>query len=141
YLKFEGKHRHYVTKRNEKAEKKKENEGLRITESTWRVDEGSHFAFCSSVLSAEGKVQVGGKREKSAHHREVPRSSTMSPNDPEHDDAEGWCKTTMNYAKGTFYFLALSLRGFWRLEGKEGFISKDLDSGLLDSSFLACNKT
>ncbi len=24
----------------------------------------------------------------------------MSPNDPEHDDAEGWCKTAMNYTKG-----------------------------------------
>uniref|UniRef100_M1C8B8 Uncharacterized protein n=1 Tax=Solanum tuberosum TaxID=4113 RepID=M1C8B8_SOLTU len=41
--------------------------------------------------------QVGGKRDQSAHRREVPRSSTMSPNDLEHDDAEGWCKTAMNY--------------------------------------------
>uniref|UniRef100_M1DFD7 Transposon MuDR mudrA n=1 Tax=Solanum tuberosum TaxID=4113 RepID=M1DFD7_SOLTU len=24
----------------------------------------------------------------------------MSLNDPEHDDAEGWCKTVMNYTKG-----------------------------------------
>ncbi|WMV33155.1 hypothetical protein MTR67_026540, partial [Solanum verrucosum] len=67
--------------------------------STWRVAKASYFAFCSSVLSHEEKIQVGGKREQSAHHREVPRSSTMSPNDPEHDDAEGWCKPVMNYTK------------------------------------------
>uniref|UniRef100_M1DRN4 Uncharacterized protein n=1 Tax=Solanum tuberosum TaxID=4113 RepID=M1DRN4_SOLTU len=53
-----------------------------------------------SVLSPEGKDQVGGKREQSAHHREVLRSSTMLPNDPEHDNAEGWCKMAMNYTKG-----------------------------------------
>ncbi|KAG5610344.1 hypothetical protein H5410_021625 [Solanum commersonii] len=46
------------------------------------------FAFCSSVLSPEGKDQVSRKTEQSAHRREVPRSSTMSPNDPEHDDVE-----------------------------------------------------
>uniref|UniRef100_M1DX45 Uncharacterized protein n=1 Tax=Solanum tuberosum TaxID=4113 RepID=M1DX45_SOLTU len=51
------------------------------------------------VLSPEGKDQVGEKREKSAHRGEVTRSSTMSPNDPEHDDAEEWCKTSMNYTK------------------------------------------
>ncbi|WMV30642.1 hypothetical protein MTR67_024027 [Solanum verrucosum] len=61
---------------------------------------GSYFVFCSIVLSPEGKDQVGGKREQSAHRREVSRSNTMSPNDPEHDDAEGWCKTAMNYTKG-----------------------------------------
>uniref|UniRef100_M1DFP4 Uncharacterized protein n=1 Tax=Solanum tuberosum TaxID=4113 RepID=M1DFP4_SOLTU len=55
--------------------------------------------FISSVLSPEGKDQVGGKRVQSVHHREVSRSSTMSPNDPEHDDAESWCKTVMNYTK------------------------------------------
>ncbi|WMV47172.1 hypothetical protein MTR67_040557, partial [Solanum verrucosum] len=57
------------------------------------------FAFCSSVLSPEGKDQVGGKREQSVYRQKVPRSSTMFPNDLEHDDAEGWCKTTMNYTK------------------------------------------
>uniref|UniRef100_M1D3M4 Uncharacterized protein n=1 Tax=Solanum tuberosum TaxID=4113 RepID=M1D3M4_SOLTU len=72
---------------------------LGIAESTWRVAEGSYFAFCSSVLSPKGKDQVGGKREQSAHRQEVPRSSTMSPNEPEHDDVEGWCKTAMNYTK------------------------------------------
>ncbi|KAG5577417.1 hypothetical protein H5410_057551 [Solanum commersonii] len=66
------------------AEKNEENEGLRIAESTWQVAEKSHFAFCSNVLSPEGKDQVGGKRD------------TISPNGPEHDDAEGWCKTAMN---------------------------------------------
>uniref|UniRef100_M1DPW7 Integrase core domain containing protein n=1 Tax=Solanum tuberosum TaxID=4113 RepID=M1DPW7_SOLTU len=47
------------------------------------------------VLSPEGKDQVGGKREQLAHRREVSRSSTMSPNDPEHDDAEG-CLTVIS---------------------------------------------
>uniref|UniRef100_M1DGF9 Uncharacterized protein n=1 Tax=Solanum tuberosum TaxID=4113 RepID=M1DGF9_SOLTU len=74
--------------------------GLRITESTWRVAEGSYFTFCCSVLSLEGKDQVSGKTKQSAHHREVPLSSTMSPNVPEHDDANGWCNTAMNYTKG-----------------------------------------
>ncbi|KAG5576506.1 hypothetical protein H5410_056640 [Solanum commersonii] len=74
--------------------------GLRIAESTWRVAEGSYFAFCSSVLSLEGIDQVGEKREQAVHRREVSRRSTMSPNDPEHDDAEGWCKTAKNYTKG-----------------------------------------
>uniref|UniRef100_M1DGR2 Uncharacterized protein n=1 Tax=Solanum tuberosum TaxID=4113 RepID=M1DGR2_SOLTU len=73
YMKIQGKHGHYFTKRNEKAEKNEENEGLRIAESTW---------------------------EQSAHCREVSRSSTITPNDPEHDDAEEWCKTAMNYTKG-----------------------------------------
>uniref|UniRef100_M1DMI5 Gag-pol polyprotein n=1 Tax=Solanum tuberosum TaxID=4113 RepID=M1DMI5_SOLTU len=48
----------------------------------------------------EEKDQVGKTREQSAHHRAVPRSSTISPNDPEHDDVEGWCKKAMNYTKG-----------------------------------------
>uniref|UniRef100_M1DHU2 Integrase core domain containing protein n=1 Tax=Solanum tuberosum TaxID=4113 RepID=M1DHU2_SOLTU len=52
------------------------------------------------VLSPEGKDQAGGKKEKSAHRREVLRSSTMSPNDLENNDADGWCKTAMNYTKG-----------------------------------------
>uniref|UniRef100_M1DXF1 Uncharacterized protein n=1 Tax=Solanum tuberosum TaxID=4113 RepID=M1DXF1_SOLTU len=55
--------------------------------------------YAKSVLSPEGKDQAGKKREQSAHRREVPRSSTMSPNDLDHDDAEGWCKTVMNYTK------------------------------------------
>jgi len=39
-------------------------------------------------------------REQLMHRRAVPQSSTMSPNNPEHDDAEGWCKMAMNYTKG-----------------------------------------
>ncbi|KAG5631641.1 hypothetical protein H5410_003358, partial [Solanum commersonii] len=46
----------------------------------------AYFAFCSNVLSPEGKDRVGRKREKSAPRREVPRSSTMLPNDPKHDN-------------------------------------------------------
>uniref|UniRef100_M1DSY8 Uncharacterized protein n=1 Tax=Solanum tuberosum TaxID=4113 RepID=M1DSY8_SOLTU len=88
YLKIEGEHGHYFAKRNEKAEKNEENEGPRIAESTWRVAEGSHFAFCSSVLSPEGKDQVGGKAKQSAQCRDVPRGSTMLPNEPEHIDVK-----------------------------------------------------
>uniref|UniRef100_M1CPC3 Uncharacterized protein n=1 Tax=Solanum tuberosum TaxID=4113 RepID=M1CPC3_SOLTU len=61
------------------------------------VDEQKMFG---SVLSPEGKDQVGGEREQSAYRRIVSRSSTMSPNDTENDDAEGWCKTVTNYTKG-----------------------------------------
>ncbi|KAG5630271.1 hypothetical protein H5410_001988 [Solanum commersonii] len=75
-------------------------ESLRIAESTWRVAEGYHFAFCSSVLSLEEKDQVDQKKEQSTHRREVLQSITMSPNDQEHGDVEGWCKTAMNYTKG-----------------------------------------
>uniref|UniRef100_M1DYI2 Uncharacterized protein n=1 Tax=Solanum tuberosum TaxID=4113 RepID=M1DYI2_SOLTU len=96
-LKFEEKHGHYFAKRNKKEQ---ENEGLKIAEFTWRITEGSHFAFSSIVLILEVKDQVGEKREQSVHRRGVLQSSTMSPNDPEHDDAKGWCKTEMNYAKG-----------------------------------------
>ncbi|WMV46434.1 hypothetical protein MTR67_039819 [Solanum verrucosum] len=88
------------TLRRKKERKERKNEGLRIVESTWPVAEGSHFAFCSSVLSPEEKDQVGGNKKQSAHHRAVPRSSTMPPNEPKHDDVEGWCKTATNYTKG-----------------------------------------
>ena len=86
-------------KKEQKSLKERRNDGLRIAESTWRVVEGSYFTFCSSVLSPEGKDQVGEKREQSAHCWEVSRSSTMSPNDPKRDDAEGWCKMAMSYTK------------------------------------------
>uniref|UniRef100_M1DI79 Uncharacterized protein n=1 Tax=Solanum tuberosum TaxID=4113 RepID=M1DI79_SOLTU len=79
YLKIEKEHEHYFAKRNEKAENNEENECLKIVESTWRVAEGSHFAFCSSMLSLEGKDQVGGKGEQSAHHRDVPRAVLCRP--------------------------------------------------------------
>uniref|UniRef100_M1DBH7 Uncharacterized protein n=1 Tax=Solanum tuberosum TaxID=4113 RepID=M1DBH7_SOLTU len=72
HLKFKGKHGHYFAKKNKKAEKNKENDNLRIIESTFRVAKGSQFAFCSSVRSPETKDQVGGKREQSAHCRAVP---------------------------------------------------------------------
>uniref|UniRef100_M1DS43 Uncharacterized protein n=1 Tax=Solanum tuberosum TaxID=4113 RepID=M1DS43_SOLTU len=51
-------------------------------------------------LGVVRKDQVSEKGEQSAHHRDVPRRSTVSPNDPEHDDAERWCRTAMNYIKG-----------------------------------------
>ncbi|WMV07835.1 hypothetical protein MTR67_001220 [Solanum verrucosum] len=73
---------------------------MRIAEFTWRVAEASYFTFFSSVLSPEEKHQVGGKREQPTHCRAVPRSSTIPPNGLEHDDAEGWYETAMNYTKG-----------------------------------------
>uniref|UniRef100_M1DSE1 Uncharacterized protein n=1 Tax=Solanum tuberosum TaxID=4113 RepID=M1DSE1_SOLTU len=62
------------------------------------VDRTRSLARC--VLSPKGNDQVGRKGEQSVHRRDVPRGSTMSPNDPEHDDAEGWWKMEMNYMKG-----------------------------------------
>uniref|UniRef100_M1DC96 Uncharacterized protein n=1 Tax=Solanum tuberosum TaxID=4113 RepID=M1DC96_SOLTU len=53
-----------------------------------------------SVLSLEGNDKIGGEKEQSAYHRVVPRSSTMPPDKPVHDNVEGWCKTATNYTKG-----------------------------------------
>uniref|UniRef100_M1DVY4 Uncharacterized protein n=1 Tax=Solanum tuberosum TaxID=4113 RepID=M1DVY4_SOLTU len=94
---------HRKKERNGREERRIE--GLRIVESTWRVAGRSYFAFFSGVLSPEEKDQVGGKREQLAHHQVVARSSTMPPNNPEHDDAEGWYKTAMNYTKGRIVVL------------------------------------
>ncbi|WMV30261.1 hypothetical protein MTR67_023646, partial [Solanum verrucosum] len=60
------------------------------------------FAFYSSVLSPGKKEQIGDENEQSVHRRVVLQSSTMSPNDLEHDDAGGWCNMAMNYTKGGF---------------------------------------
>ncbi|WMV38078.1 hypothetical protein MTR67_031463 [Solanum verrucosum] len=65
-----------------------------------KKDSWSYFAFCYSVLSPEEKDLVGGKREQLAHCRAVSRRSTMPPNNPKHDDAEGWYKMVINYTKG-----------------------------------------
>uniref|UniRef100_M1E136 Integrase core domain containing protein n=1 Tax=Solanum tuberosum TaxID=4113 RepID=M1E136_SOLTU len=100
YLKFEAKHGHYLAKRSKRSRKKEE---TKIYESPNPFGESPTyciFAFCSSVLSPDEKDQVGGKRKQSAHRREVPRRSTMSPINSEHDDVEGWYKTAMNYTKG-----------------------------------------
>ncbi|KAG5631866.1 hypothetical protein H5410_003583 [Solanum commersonii] len=48
----------------------------------------------------EERIKSAKKREQSVHHRDVLRGNTMSPNDPKHDDAKGWCKMAMNYIKG-----------------------------------------
>uniref|UniRef100_M1DR89 Uncharacterized protein n=1 Tax=Solanum tuberosum TaxID=4113 RepID=M1DR89_SOLTU len=64
-----------------------------------KANSAKHRMDRRCVLSPEGKDQVGENREQSAHHREVPQSSTMSPNDPEHDNAEGWCKTAVKYTE------------------------------------------
>ncbi|KAG5571377.1 hypothetical protein H5410_061143 [Solanum commersonii] len=81
-------------------ESQRRNEGLRIAESTWRVAEGSYFAFCSSVLSPEGKDQVDGDREQSVHRQKVPRSSTMLPNDPEHTMLKAGARRQSTTTKG-----------------------------------------
>ncbi|KAG5631605.1 hypothetical protein H5410_003322 [Solanum commersonii] len=80
--------------------KERRNERLRIFESTWQVAEGFYFAICSGVLSPEGKDHVGGEREQLVCHQIVCQNSIISPNDIEHDDAEGWCKMATNYTKG-----------------------------------------
>ncbi|KAH0638935.1 hypothetical protein KY285_035521 [Solanum tuberosum] len=51
-----------------------------------RLDLGSGLGL---GLESERKDQIGGEKEQPACRREVPRSSTMSSNDPKHDDAEG----------------------------------------------------
>ncbi|KAG5619750.1 hypothetical protein H5410_004968 [Solanum commersonii] len=65
-------------------------ETLKIAKLPFRLrsPNGLNLAQSSSVLSPKGKDQVGDEREQSACRRTVPRSSTISPNDPEHEDAE-----------------------------------------------------
>ncbi|WMV08755.1 hypothetical protein MTR67_002140, partial [Solanum verrucosum] len=65
-------------------------EGLRIAESIWRVAERTHFAFCSSVLSLEGKDQVGGKKNSRSIAEKfceavLCRSITQSTTIPKYD--------------------------------------------------------
>uniref|UniRef100_M1DBX7 Uncharacterized protein n=1 Tax=Solanum tuberosum TaxID=4113 RepID=M1DBX7_SOLTU len=47
------------------------------------------FAFCSSVLSPEGKEQIGGEKEQSAYHQATTQSSATSPNNLTQKDAKG----------------------------------------------------
>uniref|UniRef100_M1DER3 Polyprotein protein n=1 Tax=Solanum tuberosum TaxID=4113 RepID=M1DER3_SOLTU len=54
----------------------------------------------SGVLSPEGKDQVGREREQSAYRRIVPRSSTMSPNETDRDNAEGGARRRRTTSKG-----------------------------------------
>ncbi|KAH0639665.1 hypothetical protein KY285_036251 [Solanum tuberosum] len=42
-----------------------------------------------SMLNPERKDQIDGEKEQSACPRAISRSSTMSPNDPKHDNVEG----------------------------------------------------
>uniref|UniRef100_M1DPA4 Uncharacterized protein n=1 Tax=Solanum tuberosum TaxID=4113 RepID=M1DPA4_SOLTU len=60
---------------------------------------GLNLAQSSSVLSPEGKDQVGDEREQSAHHQKVPRSNTISPNDSKCEDADGKSRKAMNQTK------------------------------------------
>ncbi|KAG5631656.1 hypothetical protein H5410_003373 [Solanum commersonii] len=50
---------------------------------------GLEIAFCSSVLSPEGKDQDGDEMEHSACRRVVSRSCTISPNDSKREEVEG----------------------------------------------------
>ncbi|KAG5575471.1 hypothetical protein H5410_055605 [Solanum commersonii] len=78
---FEGKHGHYLAKKEQRQLKERRNEDLSIAEPIRRV--------AKSVLSPEGKDQIGGEKEQSVYRLAIPRSSTMSPNDPKRDDAKG----------------------------------------------------
>uniref|UniRef100_M1DSG8 Uncharacterized protein n=1 Tax=Solanum tuberosum TaxID=4113 RepID=M1DSG8_SOLTU len=72
---------------------------MKISESPNPFDEspkGLILAFCSSVLSPEGKDQIGSKKKQSSYHQAALRSRTMSPNDPKHDDVED----TLSIAEG-----------------------------------------
>ncbi|KAG5600633.1 hypothetical protein H5410_032003 [Solanum commersonii] len=40
------------------------------------------FIFCSSVLSPEGKEQIGSENKQLVDHRATLQGSTTSPNDP-----------------------------------------------------------
>ncbi|KAG5631677.1 hypothetical protein H5410_003394 [Solanum commersonii] len=61
---------------------------------------GLNLAHGSSVLSLERKDQIGDEREQLAHHRAVPRSSSLSPNELTREDAEGKSIKAMNKTKG-----------------------------------------
>ncbi|KAG5632262.1 hypothetical protein H5410_003979 [Solanum commersonii] len=76
-------------KKGTKRLKRRRKKVMRITYCIGESPNGLNLARSSSVLSPEGKYQVGNEKEKSARRRTVPRSSTISPNDPEHEDAEG----------------------------------------------------
>lgn len=75
YLKFEGKHGHYVVKGDKKL-KKRRNTSLRIAESLWKIAKESYFTFCSIVLSPDGKYQISSKK-KLEHRRVTPQSSML----------------------------------------------------------------
>ncbi|KAG5631678.1 hypothetical protein H5410_003395, partial [Solanum commersonii] len=65
-----------LSKKEERQLKERRNEDLRIAEPI-------------RVRSLERKDQIDGENEQSACRQSVPQSSTMSPNDPKHDDVEG----------------------------------------------------
>ncbi|KAG5609698.1 hypothetical protein H5410_020979 [Solanum commersonii] len=57
--------------------------------SLGKSSNGLNLTQSFSVLSLEGKYQVGDEREQSVHHRTVPRSNTILSNNSKHQDAEG----------------------------------------------------
>ncbi|KAG5570808.1 hypothetical protein H5410_060574 [Solanum commersonii] len=63
YLEFEEKHGHYLAKKEQRQLKEQRNKDLRITEPVRRV---ANRSYRSSVLSPEGKDQIGGEKEQSA---------------------------------------------------------------------------
>uniref|UniRef100_M1DI25 Uncharacterized protein n=1 Tax=Solanum tuberosum TaxID=4113 RepID=M1DI25_SOLTU len=62
---------------------------MRIVEPTRRVAKRSFLVLLFQCAEPKRTDQIGGEKEYSAYRREVPRSCTMSPNDPKHDDVEG----------------------------------------------------
>ena len=81
-FKFEGKHRHYVTKRDKKAKKNKEMEAWGPRSSLCVFSKRSTLPFVPIMRSPARKDQIGWRKEKSACRRVAPRSSTILPNIP-----------------------------------------------------------
>uniref|UniRef100_M1DDV5 Uncharacterized protein n=1 Tax=Solanum tuberosum TaxID=4113 RepID=M1DDV5_SOLTU len=61
YLEFEAKHGHYLARRNKAAEKNEEMKARRSPSPVGESPMGLEIAFCSSVLSPEGKVKLAMK--------------------------------------------------------------------------------
>ncbi|KAG5610512.1 hypothetical protein H5410_021793 [Solanum commersonii] len=71
-----------------------------------------HSTLCSNTRSPEVEGSKRRSKEQSVLHRIVPQSSTIPPNDKEHDDAEGY----------TFWIFSLKFgEGFVGDLKKEGF--------------------
>ncbi|KAG5585178.1 hypothetical protein H5410_045612 [Solanum commersonii] len=89
YLEFEEKHGHYLARRNKAAEKIEELKARKLPSPVGESPIGLEIAFYSSVLSPEGKDQVGDEMEQSNCRRVVPRSSTIIPNNSKCEEAKG----------------------------------------------------
>ncbi|KAG5630022.1 hypothetical protein H5410_001739, partial [Solanum commersonii] len=97
---FEGKHGHYLEKKEQRQLKERRKEDLRIAEPIWRVAKRSYPRFCSNVLIPERMDQIGGEKKQSTCRRAISieqdgdetyqradrrvdrRSQLTTPNDP-----------------------------------------------------------